>query len=191
MTDWWLWYFCSLQQFITPYLSLKSVSYAAQTLTFFHFVSFCLWMKYLSQIMVVDRYVHTVLQSRSQKGLVKVNNASTFDINPMLLQNISKSSYFQKCCKDLSDWNKLVDEIFFEVKSLEPWSNGKSKSWLVILFDFERGSDFCLLLLLLLLLLNWNIHFFLRLSLSHNQYKVREKNPFFALRIHKRFIIRY
>jgi pre-mRNA-splicing factor 38B len=43
----------------------------------------------------------------------------------MLLQNISKSPYFQKCCNNLHDWNALVDEIYYEVKTLEPWSNGK------------------------------------------------------------------
>ena len=44
----------------------------------------------------------------------------------MLLQNISKSPYFLKCCNNLNDWNALVDEIYYEVKSLDPWSNGTS-----------------------------------------------------------------
>jgi pre-mRNA-splicing factor 38B len=63
-------------------------------------------------------------KSRSQKGLVRVTNDNHFNINPMLLQNISKSPYFQKCCNNLHDWNALVDEIYYEVKTLEPWSNG-------------------------------------------------------------------
>lgn len=49
----------------------------------------------------------------------------TFNIHPMLLQNISKSPYFQKCCEKLTDWNTLVDEIYYEVKHMEPWTAGK------------------------------------------------------------------
>ena len=52
-------------------------------------------------------------------------NDTHFNINPMLLQNISQSPYFIKCCNNLKDWNTLVDEIYYEVSSLEPWSNGK------------------------------------------------------------------
>lgn len=48
----------------------------------------------------------------------------TFNIHPMLLQNISKSPYFQKCCEKLTDWNTLVDEIYYEVKHMEPWTAG-------------------------------------------------------------------
>ena len=42
----------------------------------------------------------------------------------MLLQNTIKSSYFQKCCRDLTDWNTLVDEIYYKVTHLEPWAVG-------------------------------------------------------------------
>jgi hypothetical protein len=48
----------------------------------------------------------------------------SFQFNPMLLQNIIKSPYFQKCCKEISDWNALVDEIYYSVKHLEPWTVG-------------------------------------------------------------------
>ncbi|KAL7555140.1 hypothetical protein ACHAWF_018775 [Thalassiosira exigua] len=51
----------------------------------------------------------------------------TFNIHPMLLQNISKSPYFQKCCEKLTDWNTLVDEIYYEVKHMEPWTAGAHK----------------------------------------------------------------
>ena len=46
-------------------------------------------------------------------------------MNSMLLQNIAKSPYFIKCCNQLQDWNALVDEIYYEVKHLEPWTAGK------------------------------------------------------------------
>jgi pre-mRNA-splicing factor 38B len=43
----------------------------------------------------------------------------------MLLQNIVKSPYFQKCCRDITDWNSLVDQIYYDVKHVEPWAHGK------------------------------------------------------------------
>lgn len=48
----------------------------------------------------------------------------SFHLNPMLLQNIIKSSYFQKCCRDILDYNSLVDQIYYDVKHVEPWAQG-------------------------------------------------------------------
>mmetsp|Transcript_22353 Transcript_22353/g.54141 ORF Transcript_22353/g.54141 Transcript_22353/m.54141 type:complete len:125 (+) Transcript_22353:112-486(+) len=60
------------------------------------------------------------------KGIIPLTGPDdTFNIHPMLLQNISKSPYFQKCCEKLTDWNTLVDEIYYEVKHMEPWTAGK------------------------------------------------------------------
>ena len=42
----------------------------------------------------------------------------------MLLQNIIKSKIFQKSCNDIHDWNTLVDEIYYKVTHLEPWTTG-------------------------------------------------------------------
>lgn len=61
----------------------------------------------------------------------------TFNINPMLLRNIAKSPYFIKCCQNLQEWGALVDEIYYEVKHMEPWADGGSK---------VPSSAFCLLL---------------------------------------------
>lgn len=52
----------------------------------------------------------------------------TFNIHPMLLQNIAKSPYFQKCVEKLVDWNMVVDEIYYEVKHMEPWTAGECAS---------------------------------------------------------------
>ena len=51
----------------------------------------------------------------------------TFNIHPMLLAAIGKSPYFMKCCEKLMDWNMVVDEIYYEVKHMEPWTAGTSK----------------------------------------------------------------
>lgn len=62
---------------------------------------------------------------RSAGVLPLVGPDDTFNINPMLLHNISVSPYFyQKCYGKIKDWNALVDEIYYEVKHLEPWTPG-------------------------------------------------------------------
>ena len=59
------------------------------------------------------------------KGLLPLwGPDDNFHLNPMLLQNIIKSNYFQKCCRDITDWSALVDEIYYQVKHLEPWAIG-------------------------------------------------------------------
>lgn len=64
----------------------------------------------------------------------------SFHFNPLLLRNTIHSPYFQKCCETLSEWNAVIDEIYYEVKHLEPFSNDKTPS-----------TAFCLLLRLLTL----------------------------------------
>ena len=63
-------------------------------------------------------------QNNRSRGLIPLHGPDdTFNLNPMLLQNISMSPYFRKCC-NITDWNALVDEIYYEVKHVEPWSPG-------------------------------------------------------------------
>lgn len=60
------------------------------------------------------------------RGLIPLTGPDdTFNLHPMLLQNVWKSPYFQRCCEKLTDWNTLVDEIYYEVKHMEPWTAGK------------------------------------------------------------------
>ena len=67
-----------------------------------------------------------LLPNRAAGVLPLVGPDDTFNLNPMLLHNISVSPYFyQKCYGKIKDWNALVDEIYYEVKHLEPWTPGK------------------------------------------------------------------
>ena len=60
------------------------------------------------------------------RGIIPlVGPDDTFNLHPMLLSNISKSPYFIKCCEKLTDWNMVVDEIYYEVKHMEPWTAGE------------------------------------------------------------------
>ena len=64
-------------------------------------------------------------KSRPQKGLIPtIKDDTTFNLNPMLLQHISKSPYFLKACGKVKDWTTLVDEIYYEVKHMEPYTQG-------------------------------------------------------------------
>lgn len=71
------------------------------------------------------------------KGIIPLTRDDTFNLNPMLLQNISKSPYFIKCCQKFHDWSSLVDEIYYEVKHMEPWTPGKVK----LIWTFERNKQ--------------------------------------------------
>ena len=76
-------------------------------------------------------------RSRPQKGLIPLSNTNTFNLNPMLLGNISKSPYFLKSCSQVKDWTALVDEIYYHVQHMEPWTQGTYS-----LNDFVRILSF-------------------------------------------------
>ena len=81
------------------------------------------------------------------RGLIPLHGPDdTFNFNPMLLHNITKSQYFQKSCKKITDWNALVDEIYYEVKHVEPWTPGKFHPGRACVFYFTR---FCIIFLLI------------------------------------------
>jgi len=65
-------------------------------------------------------------RNNPMKGLLPLwGPDDSFHFNPMLLQKIIKSSYFQKCCRDITDWNTLVDEVYYQAKHLEPLAVGE------------------------------------------------------------------
>ena len=64
-------------------------------------------------------------QNNPSKTLPLWGPDDSFHFNPVLLEKIIKSRYFQKCCREITDWNKLVDEIYYSVQDLEPWAIGK------------------------------------------------------------------
>lgn len=80
------------------------------------------------------------MRSRGRGVLPLWGPEDSFHFNPLLLRNTRQSPYFQKCCRNLSDWNAIIDEIYYEVKHLQPFSTDQSPS-----------TAFCLLLRLLCL----------------------------------------
>jgi len=98
-------------------------------------------------------YDNAVEEGRSNnhlKGVIPlIGPDDTFNLHPMLLNNIVNSAYFQKCCERLTDWNTLVDEIFYEVKHVEPWTAGESSvaNYYTYIYIFYRRGLQCMLLL--------------------------------------------
>ena len=69
---------------------------------------------------------------------------TTFHWNPVLLRNTIQSPYFQKCCTSLLDWNAVVDEIYYQVQHVQPFSVAHQPT-------SPPSTAFCLLLRLLTL----------------------------------------
>jgi pre-mRNA-splicing factor 38B len=75
-------------------------------------------------------------KAKNIKGCVPLTQSDSFNLNPMLFQNIIQNPYFIKICSKIKDWNALVDEIYYEVKHMEPFTHGTK----------TPSTAFCLLL---------------------------------------------
>lgn len=58
----------------------------------------------------------------------------SFHFNPLLLRNTIQSAYFQKCCTSIKDWNAAIDEIYYEVKNLQPFQLDKSPRCVFVMY---------------------------------------------------------
>lgn len=74
-------------------------------------------------------------QPNAPKKSAKANNAlplwgneSTMNLNPLILANIQGSSYFKVSLFKLKTYHEVVDEIYYQVKHLEPWERGSRKT---------------------------------------------------------------
>ncbi|XP_026468470.1 pre-mRNA-splicing factor 38B-like isoform X2 [Ctenocephalides felis] len=50
------------------------------------------------------------------------------NLNPLILANIQSSSYFKVHLFKLKTYHEVVDEIYYQVKHLEPWEKGSRKT---------------------------------------------------------------
>lgn len=55
-------------------------------------------------------------------------NEATMNLNPLILANIQSSSYFKVSLFKLKTYHEVVDEIYYQVKHLEPWERGSRKT---------------------------------------------------------------
>lgn len=54
-------------------------------------------------------------------------NEKTMNLNNLLLTNIQQSQYFKTTLYGLKSVNELLDEIWYNVKHMEPWESGSRK----------------------------------------------------------------
>ncbi|XP_037888948.1 pre-mRNA-splicing factor 38B isoform X1 [Glossina fuscipes] len=55
-------------------------------------------------------------------------NEATMNLNPLILANIQSSSYFKVHLFKLKTYHEVVDEIYYQVKHMEPWERGSRKT---------------------------------------------------------------
>lgn len=63
-------------------------------------------------------------------------NATTFNLENVLRQNIVGSDYYRQTCTALTNWSDIVDEIYESVDNVEPWLSGNARG---------ASTAFCLL----------------------------------------------
>ena len=69
-----------------------------------------------------DLFHEACQEGRAKSGALPLwGPDDSFHFNPLLLRNTIQSPYFQKCCEKLKDWNAVVDEIYYEVKHVQPF----------------------------------------------------------------------
>ncbi|XP_016980066.1 uncharacterized protein LOC108045293 isoform X3 [Drosophila rhopaloa] len=55
-------------------------------------------------------------------------NENSMNLNPLILANIQSSSYFKVHLFKLKTYHEVVDEIYYQVKHMEPWERGSRKT---------------------------------------------------------------
>lgn len=88
-----------------------------------------------STAMESEYYDEEPQQQQPPKKSAKQNNAlplwgneSTMNLNALILANIQGSSYFKVSLFKLKTYHEVVDEIYYQVKHLEPWERGSRKT---------------------------------------------------------------
>ncbi|RWS23492.1 pre-mRNA-splicing factor 38B-like isoform X1 [Leptotrombidium deliense] len=54
-------------------------------------------------------------------------NEKTMNLNPLVLTNIQNSPYFKTKLYTLKTYHEVIDEIWYQVKHLEPWEKGSRR----------------------------------------------------------------
>jgi hypothetical protein len=63
--------------------------------------------------------------NQSKRNVLSIHgNEKTMNLNSLLLTNIQQSLYFKTTLYGLKNINELLDEIWYNVKHMEPWERG-------------------------------------------------------------------
>lgn len=55
-------------------------------------------------------------------------NKDSMNLNSLVLNNIRSSQYFKNALYEKKTYHEVVDEIYYQVKHLEPWEKGSRKT---------------------------------------------------------------
>lgn len=67
--------------------------------------------------------------AKKQSNTLPFNgNEASMNLNPLILTNIQSSSYFKVTLFKLKTYHEVIDEIYYQVKHLEPWERGSRKT---------------------------------------------------------------
>ena len=86
-----------------------------------------------------DRLPLASLSVRSALGPLRMEqygSTATYNVESVLRKNIVDSEYFRDTCGKLSTWEEVVDQIYYDVKDVEPWMSGNARG---------ASTAFCLL----------------------------------------------
>ena len=75
-------------------------------------------------------------QAPGAPRMEQYGNQSTYNVESVLRKNIVDSEYFRDTCGKLGTWSEVVDQIYYDVQSVEPWMSGNARG---------ASTAFCLL----------------------------------------------
>jgi pre-mRNA-splicing factor 38B len=66
--------------------------------------------------------------ARESNVLAIWGNKNSMNMNSLVLSNIISSQYFKNNLYEKTTYHEIVDEIYYQVKHLEPWERGSRKT---------------------------------------------------------------
>lgn len=74
-----------------------------------------------------DPTIDTGRKTKANNTLPIFGNEKTMNLNQLILTNILQSPYFKNNLYELKTYHEVIDEIYYQVKHLEPWERGSRK----------------------------------------------------------------
>ncbi|CRK92976.1 CLUMA_CG006561, isoform A [Clunio marinus] len=66
--------------------------------------------------------------NRKRNNVLPLYGNDSMNLNPLILTNIQSSVYFKVTLFQLKTYHEVIDEIYYQVKHLEPWERGSRKT---------------------------------------------------------------
>lgn len=73
----------------------------------------------------MDEQEHT---TKKRNNVLPIYGNDCMNLNPLILTNIQSSNYFKVTLFQLKTYHEVIDEIYYQVKHLEPWERGSRKT---------------------------------------------------------------